>query len=99
MDKNTFIAYDSDGSKRGFLPGRFILSGIGGSVKARYCTCDIDTNNISEIADWDTSQDCLITNAMKLDYIDARNECSVETKAALQALEKILKVAIRGMSE
>ena len=52
---NTFIAKKSDGSKVDFIDGKCKLGDLNADYEAKYCTCTKDTNNISEITDWDTA--------------------------------------------
>lgn len=54
---NTFIARKSDGSKVDFFEGRSSLGGLNPDYEAKYCTCDENTTNTSEIADWATAED------------------------------------------
>jgi len=54
---NTFIARKDNGDKISFLEGNFKLGGLNPEYEAKYCDCDENTTNTSEIADWDTALD------------------------------------------
>jgi hypothetical protein len=54
---NTFISNKSDGSKVDFFTGKVRLGGLSADLEAKYCTCDEETENTSEIPDWGTAQD------------------------------------------
>lgn len=95
---NTFIA-DSGGHKVDFRPGREDMKGLNSSYTAKYCTCTESTTNTSEIPDWDTAEELGILSDLKLAYRSARNDCDATTKAALQALEDVLKAILADMRE
>ena len=57
---NTFIAVKADGSKLGFMEGKCKVGFTAEQAalrEAKYCTCDENTTNISEISDWETAED------------------------------------------
>ena len=54
---NTFIANKSDGSKVDFIEGKCPLGGLNAEFEAKYCTCDENTENTSEIPDWGEAED------------------------------------------
>lgn len=53
---NTFIARKSDGSKVSDEPGKVQLGNLNPEYDARFCTCDHNTSNTSEIPDWETAE-------------------------------------------
>ena len=57
MVKNTFVAKKSDGSKEFFQEGKARFGNLNPMYEAKHCTCDENTQNISEIPDWETAED------------------------------------------
>ena len=56
MALNTFIAVKADGSKVDFMEGKSHFEGLNSLYEAKYCTCDENTTNVSEIPDWDEAE-------------------------------------------
>ena len=54
---NTFISKKSDGSKIDFFEGKVKFGDLNPLYEAKYCACDENTTNISEIPDWGTALD------------------------------------------
>lgn len=90
---NTFIALKSDGSKAGFVVGKSNLGGLNADYEAKYCTCDENTTNTSEIADWDTAEEIQSLKALWLDYESAVSAATTiaQMKATTVQLRKFMK--------
>ena len=54
---NTFIARKDDGSKVDFYEGRATFGNLNSELVARHCLCTEDTQNITEIDNWDEAED------------------------------------------
>ena len=53
---NTFIAKKSDGSKVDFQEGKASFGNLNSENEAKYCDCNEETTNTSEISDWATAE-------------------------------------------
>lgn len=53
---NTFISKNLDGNKVAFLEDKHLMGNLNPDYSAKYCTCTQDTQNVSEIPDWDTAE-------------------------------------------
>jgi len=54
---NTLIVKKSDGSKIDFLKGKNHFNGtLNTDFEARYCECNKDTTNSSEVPDWNEAE-------------------------------------------
>lgn len=96
---NTFIARKSDGSKVDFAEGRAECKGLNTDYEAKYCTCDANTQNTSEIPDWATADNVANLSELKADFITKMNACDANTKAAFLALSKCLKSILADMRD
>lgn len=94
---NTFIARKDNGSKVDYFEGRAFARGLNSEYEAKFCTCDENTANTSEILDWSTAENVGNLQELKTTYVTARNACDANTKAALKALEDILKFILSDM--
>lgn len=87
MSKNTFIA-NNDGTKYGFIPGKCLIARVPNGCEIKYCTCDIDTTHIDDIADWSTGIN-LDARSLWVAYSAAVDSAS--TVAQLKATKSQLK--------
>jgi len=54
---NIFICNKADGNKVDFVEGESQVGDLNPGFEARFCSCTSETENISEIPDWDTAAD------------------------------------------